>query len=64
MPLNYIKFNKKIISFIKTHTHTHTHTRTQTHKILQFPSTNFLIFKSLHDSLIICKLHFFKSLVK
>ena len=37
----------------KTHTHTHTHTHMQTHNVLQFPSLNFFILKSLHDSLII-----------
>ena len=30
-----------------------THTHTQIHKVLQFHFTNFLILKSLHDSLII-----------
>ena len=44
--LNYIKSNKKRTSYIDKK-------KMQIHKVLQFPSTNFLILKSLHDNLII-----------
>ena len=46
---NYKKFNKNRTLYIDQKTHIHT----QIHKILQFPFTNFLILKSLHESLII-----------
>ena len=44
---------KREFHILTKHIHTYTHTRTQTHKILQFPFINFLIFKLLHDSLIV-----------
>ena len=40
------------IDITQTHTHTHTHTLKYI-KILKFPSTIFLILKSLYDSFII-----------
>ena len=43
--INYIKSNKNKTSYINK--------KMQIHKILQFPFTNFLILKSLHDSFII-----------
>ena len=50
----------------KTHTHTHTHTHMQIHRVLQFPSMNFLILKLLLDNLIINVASYisFKILVK
>ena len=50
----------------KKELHKLTQKKMQIHKILQFPSTNFLILKSLHDSLIINATNYvsFKILVK
>ena len=62
MKLNFTKFKKNITLYIgkkkrKGSTHTHKYI-----KILQFSSMSFLIFKSLHDRLIInvCNLYLFQ----
>ena len=49
--LNYTKSNKKRTLYIDRKKKKKKTTRK--HKVLQFPSMNFLILKSLHDSLII-----------
>ena len=50
--LNYTKSNKKRTLYIDGKKKKKKKT-TRKHKVLQFPSMNFLILKSLHDSLII-----------
>ena len=68
MKLNYTKFNKNITLYIDQKKKKKKHTYTQIHKVLQFPSMSFIIFKFLHDRLIInvCKLYLFQhfSLIK
>ena len=59
--LNYIKSTKKRTSYIFQKKR-----KTQIHKILKFPSTNFIILKALHNNLIINASSYisFKILVK
>ena len=59
--LDYTKFTKR-----ELHIFSKKKKKTQIHKILQFPSTNFLILKSSYNNLIIntSSYIFFKILVK